>query len=173
MCSSDLEASPWESLAVERGFSKDANTVSVGGALGTWSMNMTARKGEEVIAMIGDTMQYPASSDYIHAGAPFVILSPQHANLFHSEGWSKAEVKRRLWEASKMRADRHKGSEFDRMVNARRTELGEIKPDTMLPISEKPDDITVIVAGGPGSHSVFIPVSAYTRSVTKEIELTE
>ena len=83
------EASPWESLAVERGFSKDANTVSVGGALGTWSMNMTARKGEEVIAMIGDTMQYPASSDYIHAGAPFVILSPQHANLFHSEGWSK------------------------------------------------------------------------------------
>jgi hypothetical protein len=31
----------------------------------------------------------------------------------------------------------------------------------------------VIVAGGPGSHSVFIPVSAYTRSVTKEIELSE
>jgi hypothetical protein len=134
---------------------------------------MTAKKGEEVIAMIGDTMQYPASSDYIHAGAPFIVLSPQHANLFHGEGWSKAEVKQRLWEASKMRAGRHKGSEFDRMVNARRAELGEIGPDTLLPISEKPDDLTIVVAGGPGSHSVFMPVSAYTRSVTREIELSE
>jgi hypothetical protein len=29
------------------------------------------------------------------------------------------------------------------------------------------------VAGGPGSHSVFLPVSAYTRSVTQEILLSE
>ena len=62
-CAENEEASPWEPLHVERGFAKDANTVTVGGVLGTWSMNMTARKGEEVIAMIGDTMQYPASSD--------------------------------------------------------------------------------------------------------------
>jgi hypothetical protein len=172
-CAENEEASPWEPLHVERGFAADANTVSVAGVLGTWSMNMTARKGEEVIAMIGDTMQYPASSDYIHAGSPFVLLSPQHANLFHREGWDKAEVKRRLWEASKMRAGRHKGSEFDRMTTARRAELGEIGPDTMLPISENPEDLNIVVAGGPGSHSVFMPVSAYTRSVTREIVLSE
>jgi hypothetical protein len=59
------------------------------------------------------------------------------------------------------------------MATGRRTELGEIGPDTMVPISEKPEDITVIVAGGPGSHSVFVPVSAHTRSVTKEIVLSE
>jgi hypothetical protein len=51
--------------------------------------------------------------------------------------------------------------------------LGEIGPETMVPISEKPDDITIVVAGGPGSHSVFIPVSAHTRSVTCEIVLSE
>ena len=172
-CAENEAASPWEPLHVERGFAADASTVTVVGALGTWSMNMTARKGEEVIAMIGDTMQYPASSDYIHAGAPFLVLSPQHANLFQSEGWNKAEVKRRLWEASKMLAGRHKGSEFDRMANARRAELGEIGLDTLLPISEQPDDLSLVVAGGPGSHSVFMPVSAYTRSVTREIELSE
>jgi hypothetical protein len=134
---------------------------------------MTARLPEEVIAMIGDTMQYPASSDYIHAGHPFVILSPQHANLFHAAGWDKAEVKRRLWEASKMRAGRSKGSEFERMVSARTAELGDITEDTMLSISLTPDDISIIVAGGPGSHSVFVPVSAHTRSVTKAIEWTD
>ena len=167
------EASPWESLAVERGFSKDANTVSVGGALGTWSMNMTAKGPEEVLAMIADTMQYPASSDYMYGGAPFIILSPQHAQLFHRAGWSKAEVKRRLWEQSKIRAGRSKGSEFERMATGRRVELGDITPDSMVPISVQPDDISIIVAGGAGSHSVFVPVSAHTRSVTKEVVLTE
>ena len=172
-CAENEAASPWEPLHVERGFAADVNTVTVVGALGTWSMNMTAKKGEEVIAMIGDTMQYPASSDYMYGGAPFILLSPQHANLFHREGWSKAQVKRRLWEASKIRAGRSKGSEFERMATGRRAELGEIGPDSMVPISQKADDISIIVAGGPGSHSVFVPVSAHTRSVTKEVVLSE
>jgi hypothetical protein len=172
-CAENEDASPWEPLHVERGFAADANTVTVVGALGTWSMNMTAKVAEEVIAMLGDTMQYPASSDYIYGGAPFIVLSPQHANVFHAAGWSKAEVKRRLWEASKLRAGRSQGSEFERMTTARRAELGQIGRETWVPISEDPDDISIIVAGGPGSHSVFVPVSAHTRSITKEIALTE
>lgn len=134
---------------------------------------MTARKGEEVLAMIADTMQYPASSDYMYGGAPFILLSPQHAQLFQREGWSKAEVKRRLWESSKIRAGRSRGSEFERMANGRRAELGELTPESMVPITQKPEDISIIVAGGPGSHSMFVPVSAHTRSVTREIVVTE
>ena len=172
-CAENEDASPWEPLHVERGHAADASTVTVAGALGTWSMNMTARGADEVLAMIADTMQYPASSDYIYGGAPFLVLSPQHANLFHGAGWSKAEVKRRLWEASKIRAGRSRGSEFERMATGRRAELGEISTDTMVPISEKPEDISIIVAGGAGSHSVFVPVSAHTRSVTREIVLSE
>ena len=169
-CAENEDASPWEPLHVERGFAADASTVTVVGALGTWSMNMTAAAAEEVLAMIADTMQYPASSDYVYGGAPFVLLSPQHANLFHAAGWSKAEVKRRLWEQSKLRAGRARGSEFGRTATGRRAELGEVGPDTMVPISEKPEDISIIVAGGPGSHSVFVPVSAHTRSVTCEVK---
>ena len=172
-CAENEEGNPWQPLHVERGFSADANTVTTIGALGTWSMNMTAKGAEEVLAMIADTMQYPASSDYMYGGAPFIILSPQHAQLFHRAGWNKDDVKRRLWEQSKIRASRSKGSEFERMATGRRAELGEIGPDTMVPISEKPEDISIVVAGGAGSHSVFVPVSAHTRSVTREIVLTE
>jgi hypothetical protein len=116
-------------------------------------------------------MQYPASSDYVYGGAPWLILSPQHANIFKDSGLEKIDVKRRLWEQSKMRAGRARGSEFDRMKTGRRTELGEVGPDTMVPISVRPEDITLFVAGGAGSHSVFVPVSAHTRSVTREIRL--
>ena len=51
--------------------------------------------------------------------------------------------------------------------------MPELAPDTMVPISEKPEDISLIVAGGPGSHSVFVPVSAHTKSVTREVVLSE
>jgi hypothetical protein len=168
-CAENEEANPWEPLHVERGYASGDSTVTVVGALGTWNMNITEKEPENVVAMIGDTMQYPASSDYIHGGAPWVLLSPQHAQLFKQAGWSKAEVKRRLWEASKMRAGRSLGSEFERLQNARATELGEITPDTIIPISVQPDDITLLVAGGAGSHTVFVPVSAHTRSVTVKI----
>jgi hypothetical protein len=95
-----------------------------------------------------------------------------------SQGASEAVMnelvtKRRLWAASKLRAGRSSGSEFERMATARRAELGEIGRDTMIPICEKPEDISIMVAGGAGSHSVFVPVSAHTKSVTKEIMLSE
>jgi hypothetical protein len=162
--------SPWDPLHVERGFARDTSTVTVVGALGTWNMNITAGHPDDIIAMIGDTMQYPASSDYVHGGAPWLILSPEHARTFDNAGLDKAAVKRRLWEASRMRAGRSRGGEFERMVGARAAELGEITPDTMVPISVQPDDITLVVAGGAGTHSVFVPVSAHTRSVTVAIE---
>ncbi len=51
-------------------------------------------------------------------------------------------------------------------------ELGEIGPDTLIPISARPEHISIIVAGGPGTHSVYVPVSAHTRSVTREVVLS-
>jgi hypothetical protein len=118
-------------------------------------------------------MQYPASSDYVYGGAPWLILSPQHAKIFRDSGLEKIDVKRRLWEQSKMRAGRSRGSEFDRTKTGRRADLGDMGPDTMVPISVRPEDITLFVAGGAGSHSVFVPVSAHTRSVTREIRLKQ
>ena len=170
-CAENEDANPWEPLHVERGFARDVSTATVVGALGTWNMNITAKDADDILAMIADTMQYPASSDYVYGGAPWLILSPQHAQIMKQAGWNKAEVKRRLWEQSKLRAGRARGSEFDRMKNGRQAELGDIGPDTLVPISVRPEDISILVAGGPGTHSVFVPVSAHTRSVT--ISVTE
>jgi hypothetical protein len=85
---------------------------------------------------------------------------------------SKADVKQRLWEESKLAASRLSAKDFSRVVNARRAELGEITRDTMLPVSTHPGDIGIIVAGGPGTHSVYVPVSGHSRSVTREVVLS-
>jgi hypothetical protein len=65
-----------------------------------------------------------------------------------------------------MRAGRHRGSDLERLRSARRAELGDIDEDRLVPISVAAEDITIVVAGGPGAHSVFMPVSAHSRSVS-------
>ena len=64
-----------------------------------------------------------------------------------------------------------KPKDFARTQQSRRAELGEFTRDTMVPISVGPDDISIIVAGGAGTHSVYFPVSGRTCSVTREVVL--
>ena len=94
---------------------------------------------------------------------------PEHAHILKRDGLSKAEVKRRLWEQSKLAAHRLSAKDFGRTQNGRRAELGEIGPDTLLPITIRPEDISILVAGGAGTHSVYVPASGHARSVTRQI----
>jgi len=169
-CAENEEASPWEPLHVERGLDAAASSVTVIGALGTWNMNTHAKDGADLLKVIADTMMFPCGSDYTHGGEPWLILCPEHAHLLAREGMSKLDVKRRLWELSKMSASRLSVKDLGRVQAARGEELGDIGLDTPLPISVKAEDIGIIVAGGTGTHSVYIPVSGHSRSVTCAIE---
>jgi hypothetical protein len=42
--------------------------------------------------------------------------------------------------------------------------------DHPLPMTEHPDNIRVVVVGGPGKHSALIPSWGMTRSVTLAVE---
>ena len=44
-----------------------------------------------------------------------------------------------------------------------------VEPDTILPISHKPEEIMLMVAGGAGTHSVYVPCFGNSRAVTREI----
>jgi len=168
-CAENEAENPWEPLHVERGFAREASTVTVAGVLGTWNMNTHAKDANDLLRVIGDTMAFPCSSDYVHGGAPWLMLSPEHAHLLKREGLSKLDVKRRLWETSKLSAQRLAAKDFGRVQSGRRDELGELAPDTMLPITVTPEEISILVAGGDGTHSVYLPVSGNSHSATVEI----
>jgi hypothetical protein len=170
-CAENEAASPWEPLHVERGFARAASTVTVVGVLGTWNMNSHAKDANDLLRVIGDTMAFPCSSDYVHGGAPWLILSPEHAHLLAREGLSKRDVQQRLWETSKLSSSRLSAKDFGRVQSARRAELGTLTADTLLPISVRPEDIGILVAGGDGTHSVYLPASGHSRSATTEIVL--
>ena len=168
-CAENEAANPWEPLHVERGFSAESSTVTVVGASGTSNMITHAKDAGDLLRVIAGTMAVPASLEYVYGGEPWLVLAPEHAHVLKRDGLSKADVKRRLWEQSKLAASRLAAKDLARAQNGRRAELGEIGPDTLLPVSIEPEDITIIVAGGAGTHSVYVPVFGTSRSVTREV----
>ena len=56
------------------------------------------------------------------------------------------------------------------LIDSRTAELGTIGLDTLLPISVKPEEICIMVAGGPGTHSVYVPCFGNSFAATREIK---
>jgi hypothetical protein len=167
-CSAENEAaSPWQPLHVERGFAPGSSTVTVVGAEGTLNMNSHSKDPDELLRVFAETLVHPPSNEYTHGGEPWLIIGPEHAEVLHRGGFSKADVKARLWELSRMRGDRMARRDFERAVQSRRKELGEVTADTLLPIAPSPDDIGIVVAGGAGTHSVYVPCFGNSRAVTR------
>ena len=59
--------------------------------------------------------------------------------------------------------------DLERVRNARRPELGEFGAEAMLTISPRPEDICIVVAGGPGTHSTYAPSFGMIRAVTRVV----
>jgi hypothetical protein len=38
-----------------------------------------------------------------------------------------------------------------------------------MPVAPGPDGIGIIVAGGPGTHSVYVPTFGVTRAITRAV----
>jgi hypothetical protein len=168
-CAENEAQSPWEALHVERGFRADESVVTVVGAAGTHNLNTHEKDPQQLLRAIAHSLPFPGSNDYHFAGEPWLVISPEHAAILSRGGLGKAEVKRRLWEFSKMPAGCFAPKDYARAQHTRGGELGEFSPDTPVPIARRAEDIGIIVAGGPGTHSVYIPSFGQTRAVSRRI----
>ena len=170
-CCAENEAdTPWPALHVERGFAPGDNTVTVVAAEGTMNMNTHAKDAADMLRVFAETMQHPPSNEYTHGGEPWLLFSPEHAQILAAEGLDKDAVRARLWELSKLPAGRMAARDYGRTQASRREELGAIGKDTLLPIARSAVDICIVVAGGPGTHTVYVPCFGNSRAVTRKVE---
>ena len=169
-CAENEPENPWTPLHVERGMAPGSSAVTLVGAAGTLNLNSHAKDAPDLLRIIADSMTFPASNDYHFCGEPWIILSPEHAEVLKLGGLTKHDVKRELWELSKMAASRFAAKDLVRARHTRGPELGNITSDTLLPVSLTAEDIGIVVAGGPGTHSVYVPTFGQTRAVTRAIK---
>ena len=142
------------------------------GAAGIVNMNSHTKSADDLLRAIADTMAYATSNDYWIGGEPWIVLSPEHAHVLSGAGLSKPDVRRELWQRSKMRGARMTASDLARTRRVREVELGTVDEQTLLPISPTPELIGIVVAGAAGTHSIYVPSFGITRSVTLAVTPT-
>ena len=165
-------ASPWEPFRVTRGFDRSDSTVTVFSGEGPHNVNdHVCASAYTTLAVVADTM---ATIGHNNAGSVvrgdvLVAFGPEHAHTIASGGLSKRDVQTFLFEHArnkvgklKLRAMYHSES-WPSWVDVTNDEA-------LCPIVGKPEDIHVVVTGGPGKHSAFIPTFGTSKSITRRIE---
>jgi hypothetical protein len=155
-CVAENEAeSPWEPLHVEAGLPADASTVTVFGAEGPHNIqDHHSNTALGVLLTVAGAMGQAGSNNLLGRGWPLLSLGPEHAATIAKEGYTKQQVKQFLYEHARYPLKRL-GLEYQRQ-QVERWGMADA-PDTMVPIVRRPEDISIIVAGGAGKHSCWQP----------------
>jgi hypothetical protein len=166
-CVAEAEAlSPWAPLHVELGYPPDASTVTVFGCEGPHNIqDHYSTGGEGILRTIAGAMGQAGSNNILRHGYPLLTLGPEHAATIAGDGFTKADVKRFLFTHARFPLDRL-GEDYAAYLRPLNADTGGDEAR----ICDRPEDITVIVAGGPGKHSSWQPTfGGYTRPVTRLI----
>ncbi len=158
------EETPWSPLHVERGFDISTSTVTVAATENPHNINEHAAiNGEEILITIAGTMATMGNNNIISQnGEPLLAISPEHAATLARDGFSKEAIRAFIYE--KARVPRKNFNQ-----RAIKQYYADFDDDALIPITTHCDDIMIIVIGGPGKHSSFLPTFGDTRSVTKAI----
>jgi hypothetical protein len=165
-------ASPWEPLHVERGYPKDATTVTMIGAEGPHNVNdHESVTGKGILSMIAGTMAITGANDAtLGGGEPIVVMGPEHAATVAADGYSKLDVKRCLYENAQVPFSRFSDEYVERRLKAKFPErFAHAGAGATVPLVKRAEDIMIVVIGGAGKHSAFIPTFGTTRAVTKAL----
>lgn len=164
-------ASPWVPLHVERGFAAAESTVTVCGAEGPHNVNdHGSTTAEGIVRALAGTAATTGSNNIYLGGEPLFALGPEHAETVAASGWSKDDLRRALWERARVRIDRFGAENLARFAAVDPGRFADPPPGAEAVIAARPEDVMIIVVGGPGKHSAFIPTFGSTRSVTVPLE---
>ncbi|MBI3067862.1 MAG: hypothetical protein HYY79_02970 [Betaproteobacteria bacterium] len=152
----NVEHSPWESLAVSKGYSPEDNVIT---CVMVDSPRLCAddvsQDPQRLLTGLADSMTGMCSWN-MHARTDMVmVMGLQHASICANAGMSRADVHRRLCGMAGRKVRDLKGGGNWRRERALRFPM-KVDPDDddcFIPAIKDPQDLQLIVAGGWGSYS--------------------
>ena len=147
------EESPWEPYHVRKGFAATDSVVTTMAAEPPHNINdHSSNSGEGLVVTIAGTACQAGSNNVYLQGPSFFVLGPEHAQTLHRDGWTPKSLQEAIYERSKIHVSRISKENQERWAQMDRP---PVKDHYYLMGS--PDDAHIVVAGGPGKHSAFIP----------------
>jgi hypothetical protein len=171
MCFAENEArSPWEPLRIDRGFAKETTTVSVVASRGLYALTEGVQdSGLGVLETVAAGMRMVGSPIYYQGKIPVIVnFSPEHANEISRAGFSKQDVRNYLFEHCRLPAGvlRNRGY----FASGCWPEgIDENDDAAMVPIVSTPDHLWIVVAGGDGRHSAWMPAWNVCQGATEVV----
>jgi len=160
----NVDTSPWPAYPTTIGVNTaSAVTVHCGEAphnVHDMESDDPARILDKVASAMATTAQNNAC---ISQGEYLVALCPEHAATCADAGWSRRDVASYLFQKARLPAAELKRAFALRAWEPWMERLGDHDP---APMTAHPDNIRILVVGGPGKHSSVIPSWGMTRSVT-------
>jgi hypothetical protein len=169
-CIAEAESvSPWSPFHVDRGFAATDSTVSVVAAAAPQNV-LTPPHADDVLESLAGALIAAGSNCLIFDMEPMVVISPQVVDILVEAGETKESVRNYLYEHTKFPLDTlPSGRDWD----ARHWKERTLRVDggtEMLYLVGGPEEIAVVVAGGPGGpHAAVIPTFNGTKIVTRQI----
>ena len=165
-CVAENEAeSPWEPLHVERGFAEIDSTVTVTAADGPHNLNdHISHTAEGILATVTEGLSDMASNNAYLYGQPTIVFGPEHAAILAASGLRKVDIKEHVFQHARIPRERWLRGGMAGMFE-------DLFPnDDNVPIIKTPEDLLIIVVGGFGRHSCWLPTFGNsTRAVTRII----
>jgi hypothetical protein len=166
------ELSPWAPLSESLGFAPGQDVVTVYGGEGPHNVNdhvSTTAAGvlnnvADVATTLGSNVGWYFSQSQI-----LVVLGPEHAATVAADGFTRADVQRFVFEHARLPLSRLK---LGGMWGIHDWPLWMQKvtdETTLLPQVPTPDDVFVMVGGGPGKHSSVVPNCCFSQAVSRPI----
>ena len=147
----NVERSPWETLAVSRGYGEEENVITCAMVESPrLCYDDVSQEPERLLTGIADSMA-AMSSWNMHVRSDMVVaMSPEQATICAARGLSRADVHRRLCEMAGRRVgDLKRGGNW-RRERALKINVDPDDDERFVPVIKDPRDLHLIVAGGWG-----------------------
>ena len=165
------DASPWEPLHVEQGLPKEATAVTVVAAESPHNVNdHESTSPEGILTMCAGTIANTGSNNAYYDGQPVMAFGPEHAQTVASGGMTKAEVKKWLWASATIPLSKFSKEGIERRFRRKLADKFATAPlDAPVHMWGKPEDLIIVVTGGAGKHSQWVPTFGNTRAATRAL----
>ncbi|WP_119419174.1 hypothetical protein [Desertibaculum subflavum] len=147
------EVSPWAPYHVRRGFAATDSVVTVMSGEAPHNINdHGSTTAEGVLTTICESIAQPGSN-LIYGKGPYVlVLGPEHAETLHRDGWTIEALREEVFRRARVHISRVSKENRESYASTGRHPDGD-----WYPMSPTVEDIHIVVAGGPGKHSAYIP----------------
>lgn len=164
-------ASPWAPLRVALGFAAGDTTVTLLDAEGP--VNINEHEGTTaggLLTTICGSIATTGQNNVYYAGQPLLVLSPEHAATIAAGGLSRADVQQAVYEDARIALAAFSQANIERRLTRFLAARYKDRPlGTRVSVAQCPEDVLVMVAGGAGKHSMYVPTCAVARAVTRVV----